>query len=71
MDFTKREDVQDVIRSAERQICDGMNSHWVKAYKDLSFAASVLDAFLARSTVPAGGGYPDDTKSIDAVTPIQ
>lgn len=29
------------------------NPHWIKCYEELEHALSVLDAFIARSSVPA------------------
>lgn len=54
----EREYLWEIQRSAERDITDGMNPSWVKAYQDLAHAACVLDAFIARSSVPANPNEP-------------
>lgn len=48
----EREQLWELQRSCERDVTPGMNLSWVKAYQELAHAACVLDAFIARSSVP-------------------
>lgn len=50
----RREELNWIQRRADYSISDNMNPQWKKALQDLSYAASVLDAFNARTALPKG-----------------
>lgn len=57
----EREELQEIrVRAAEHASIVGLNPLWKRAYEDLAFAASVLDAFVARSTTNV-----EEEKSLD------
>jgi hypothetical protein len=47
-----REQLQAIEQKARERGCEHIKAAWRRAYLDLAHACSVLDAFLARSSVP-------------------
>jgi hypothetical protein len=66
MDTFTREELWNIERKCERALCDGMNPAWIKAYNELAHAACVLDAFIARSSVPGNPGEDPSTEQLEA-----
>ncbi len=52
-DLTQRGTLKSIECAAKLSIHEGMNPSWIRAFEDLAHAANVLDAFMARCSVPA------------------